>query len=184
MNTPRTLLLIGSSIMEHWFNPAALAPSPAWRVVNRAIGGTTTAYWAEHLPAVLAAENPDAVLAYVGSNDFAQAIPAATIAQNLRICRDYVRIQNKNTLFGYLGIIKAPQRLGKFPGITVANAAARAVLDPSDFWFETDPVFLHPDGAPVTAHYVEDGLHLTPAAYEAFTAALNPSLRPWLNRAP
>ena len=163
--------------MNQWYEPTSLAPN--WRVVNRSVSGTTTAYWNEHLAAVLAEERPDAVLAYVGSNDFAEGLPAEAIQSGVRRCRELLHEQFPAAPFGYLAIIKAPQRLGRFEGISTVNAAVRATLAPSDLWLETDPVFLA-DGQPVAACYIEDGLHLNAEAYRAFTAALRPSLDLWL----
>ncbi len=49
----KTILLVGSSIFANWSDVAEIAPDDA--VTNRAVGGTITAFWTEHLTTVLAA---------------------------------------------------------------------------------------------------------------------------------
>ena len=172
-----TLLLFGSSIMEQWHRAQALAPG--WRVVNRAIGGTTTSDWIDHLDAVLRDEKPDAAFAYVGSNDLARGGTAASIAQGVRRCRDRLHARCPAAPLAYLAIIKAPQRRGRFDDIAAANHAAREQLKPHDLWLESDPVMLA-DHSPIHAYYLDDGLHLRPEAYLALTAHLAPQLHTWL----
>lgn len=173
----RTLLLVGSSIMEGWQDPGSIAPD--WKVVNRAVGGTTTSYWVEHLAEVLEAGRPDAVFAYVGSNDIASGVSVKVIGEGIRVIRSILRDRLPSVRFAYCSIIKAPQRLGRFHEIAAANAAARAALLPGDLWLDSDPVFLD-RGAPVARYYVEDGLHLNAGAYRALTASIRPDMERWL----
>ena len=173
------LLLTGSSIMELWSEPETLAPD--WRVVNRAVGGTTVSYWVEHLAGVLADERPEAVLAYVGSNDIGSGAVAETVIGGVRQCLEIVRAYSPSLPFGYLAIIKAPARLSRFDDIASANAGIRALLSPSDLWLESDPVFLS-GGKPVARFFADDDLHLNADAYKALTASIRPGLGAWLAR--
>jgi lysophospholipase L1-like esterase len=63
----QTIVLVGSSIFQAWTHAQDIAPGH--KVVNRAVGGTTTPYWKDNLTAVLASEAPQVVLFYCGSND-------------------------------------------------------------------------------------------------------------------
>ncbi|HRF47099.1 MAG TPA: GDSL-type esterase/lipase family protein [Anaerolineales bacterium] len=172
-----TLLLIGSSIFEAWRELPTQAPGYVIR--NRAVGGTVTAQWVEWLPEVLAQEAPAAVLFYCGSNDLNEGVPEPAIAANTLACRQVVHDLAPEARFAYFGIIKAPQKLGKWDVIDRVHAAIRAELPARDLFIDTDPVFVR-DGRPVEPFFVEDRLHLTPEAYAALAADAVPRISAWL----
>lgn len=178
MEKPK-LLLLGSSIMEQWHKPETIFWG--YTVVNRAVGGTTTTYWTHHVKEVLAEEHPDAVFAYVGSNDLVQPLPPKDIAKGVKRIRELISTYSKKLPFAYLAIIKAPQRLGRFHEIQATNHAIGEVLLPEDLWLESDPVFLNANGEPKHHLYVEDGLHLNPEAYRLLTRYLAPEIVSWLD---
>ncbi len=167
----KKLLLIGSSILEQWGQPDGLAPG--LRVINRAIGGTMTSHWIPLIGPLLREIEPDFVLCYVGSNDIGAGRGAEDIVRDLLAVRDQIACP-----FGYLGIIKCPQREKRHGEIATVCGAIRAALPPEDLWIDTDPVFL-PGGRPVPHFYVEDQLHLTPAAYAALLDHARPCLAAW-----
>lgn len=170
------VLVIGSSIFEQWAGVQEAVPD--CHVVNRAIGGTVTAFWAENLAAVLAEESPDFVLFYCGSNDLNAEVPSAAIVANVLACRSTLRTLAPTARLAYFGIIKAPQKLGKWEQIARINAAIGAQLAPSDLYVESNAVFF-PDTEPRGELFVDDGLHLTEAAYDALAAYARPRLAHW-----
>ncbi|MBB6050445.1 SGNH/GDSL hydrolase family protein [Armatimonas rosea] len=172
-----TVLVVGSSIFEQW--ACVLAVAPACRVVNRAIGGTVTTFWAEHLAAVLTEEPPDVVLFYCGSNDLNAEVPDHEIIANVWACRATLQAQVPHARLAYFGIIKAPQKLGKWEQIDSLNAAIGAQLAPGDLYVESNAVFF-PEGAPLAQFFIEDGLHLTDDAYLALTDYARPLLAEWI----
>lgn len=172
-----TLLLTGSSIFEAW--TALGTQAPGFIIRNRAIGGTVTAYWREHLADVLATETPDAVLFYCGSNDLNDQIAEPEIVANTLACRDILRQSSPAVAFAYFGIIKAPQKLGRWDAIDRIHAGIKAGLPATDLFVDTDPVFVS-DGRPVESLYVDDGLHLTSAAYTALASQALPQITAWL----
>ncbi len=171
------LLLVGSSIFEAW--TALGAQAPGYSIRNRAIGGTVTRFWREHLAEVLASESPDAVLFYCGSNDLNDQIAEPEIVANTLACRDIVRQTTPAAAFAYFGIIKAPQKLGRWDAIDRVHAGIKTGLPTADLFVDTDPVFVS-DGRPVEPFFVEDGLHLTAAAYAALAAQALPQITAWL----
>ena len=172
-----TLLLVGSSIFEAW--TALGAQAPGYTIRNRAIGGTVTRYWREHLAEVLASETPDAVLFYCGSNDLNDQIAEPEIVANTLACRDSVRQTLPAAAFAYFGIIKAPQKLGRWDAIDRVHSGIRAGLPTVDLFVDTDRVFVA-NGHPIESFYVKDGLHLTAAAYTALAAQALPQITAWL----
>ncbi len=172
-----TILVVGSSIFEQWacIHDAA----PGYRVVNRAIGGTVTAFWTEHLAAVLTEESPDVVLFYCGSNDLNADVSDEAIVANVLSCRATLQALAPTAKLAYFGIIKAPQKLGKWEQIDQINAAIGARLAPGDLYVESNTVFF-PGSAPAVHYFIEDGLHLTDDAYEALTDYAQPLLAEWI----
>jgi len=173
----KNILLVGSSIFQQWSNAEVIAPG--WSVKNRAIGGTTTSYWTQHLDDVLAAESPDAVLFYCGSNDIANDVPEDDIAANVAQCCKIVHSQTKITTFAYFSIIKAPQKAGKLDIVDRLNKTIKTALPDGDLYIETNKVFFCNDH-PVERFYIEDGLHLTLEAYEALSAYTQPFITGWM----
>ena len=174
----KTILLAGSSIFQQWGNAAGIAPDAVVR--NRAIGGTVTSYWLEHLARMLMDESPDAVLFYCGSNDVSREIPEAEIVANVLGCRRILQDQSWTARMAYFSIIKAPQKKGNWDLIDRLNCAIREGLFDGDLYVETNAVFFR-DECPVTRLFVEDGLHLTDRAYVELSEYARPHISAWLD---
>lgn len=172
-----SILVVGSSIFEFW--EAIDSVAPGCRVVNRAVGGTTTAYWAENLESVLDEIAPDLVLFYAGSNDLNAEVPDESIVANVLSCRATLQRLAPGSRLAYFSIIKAPQKQGKWERIDRIDAEIRARLSPGDLFVESNDVFF-PDGRPAERFFLEDSLHLTEDAYDALTEYVRPRLAAWL----
>ena len=172
-----TVLVVGSSIFEQWSCVQAAVPS--CHVVNRAIGGTITAFWAEHLAAVLIEESPDFVLYYCGSNDLNAEVSDEAIVANVLACRTTLQALAPAAKLAYFGIIKAPQKLGKWEQIDQINTQIAQGLLPCDLYVESNTVFF-PSSAPAGHYFIDDGLHLTDDAYAALADYAQPLLAEWI----
>ena len=98
---------------------------------------------------------------------------------NTLACRGSLERVRPGCRFVYFGIIKAPQKLGRWDAIDRVQAGIRAGLREQDLVIDTDPVFVV-DGRPVESYYVEDRLHLTAEAYTALAAYALPRIAVWL----
>lgn len=135
--------------------------------------------WLDLLPAVLEEEQPDAVCMYCGSNDLNGASGEEQIVGNALRLRALVREYGEGVPFAFFGIIKAPQKLGKWDLIERINARVRLGLLEGDRYVETNGVFFA--GERVREElFVEDQLHLTGAAYESMVETVEPVLVDWL----
>ena len=173
----KTILLVGSSIFQAWSNAKNIAPE--YNVKNRAIGGTITAYWTEHLPAILTEEVPDIVLFYCGSNDINCNISEADIIENVAKCRKIIRSFSQNINFAYFSIIKAPQKRGRWKLIDNINTAINNELSLNDLYIETNNLFFA-DNGPVERFFIEDELHLTSEAYDELSTYTQPLISAWM----
>jgi lysophospholipase L1-like esterase len=178
------VLVIGSSIFEQWQHVSRVMPDCT--VKNRALGGTITRYWTERLPKILPQElrdeaSPDVVLFYCGSNDLNQDVTEETIIANILVCRNILFNQVPKAAFVYFGIIKAPQKFGKWEMIDQINKGVANNLQAVDLYIESNVVFVR-EGQPVARYFVEDGLHLTEEAYDALCDYSMPILFHWLKK--
>jgi lysophospholipase L1-like esterase len=175
------VLVIGSSIFEQWSEILRVMPDCV--VKNRALGGTITRYWTERLPKMLTQthreELPDVVLFYCGSNDLNHDVTESEIIANVLTCRAILSERISKARFVYFGIIKAPQKFGKWEMIERINAGVADNLLAGDLYIESNVVFLQGE-QPVAEYFIEDGLHLNSEAYDALCAYAKPLLSAWL----
>jgi len=171
------VVLVGSSIFQAWSSAGEMLPG--CEVVNRAIGGTITSYWTENLLPVLQEERPDFLLMYCGSNDLNAEVTEGEIVGNLAQCRSLVQGELPDARYAYFGIMKAPQKEGKWELIDRINGAVTSQLPPEDLYVEPNDVLMK-DGAPIGEFFVEDGLHLTVEAYAELEVYSGPRLLAWM----
>ena len=160
-----------------WRDAATVAPNCS--VINKAVGGTITDYWIEHLPSILPDIMPDIVLYYCGSNDINNNASEEKITTNISDCLKFTHDILPNTSVAYFSIIKAPQKKDKIDLIDRLNATVKAGLADGDLYIETDDVFLHNE-QPVAEFFIEDKLHLTDAAYVALSDYARPLIADWM----
>lgn len=174
----KTILLIGSSIFEAWASAPDLFPH--WHTVNRAVGGTVTSDWTSSVAGTLDAESPDVVWYYCGSNDLNRDIPQDEIIANVMHCRGEIYRKSTSITFVYFGIIKAPQKEGKWEIIEALNVKIQAELKPGDLYIDTNSIFF-PGTEPDTELFIEDGLHLTAKGYTRLSNYAKPVIGMCLN---
>lgn len=173
----QTIILVGSSIFQGWKNAINLIPSCT--ISNRAISGTITSYWVEHLATVLNDESPDIVMYYAGSNDVSGDITPETILANILKCREIIYEHSPSIKLVYFGIIKAPQKIGKWDVIDSLNDNIASILQADDLFIDPNAVFFC-DDTPVAKFYIEDGLHLTDEAYDQLSTYTAPIIEKWI----
>lgn len=190
---PAPIVFTGSSIIAMWENLASFFPGET--VINTAISGSVTADLLPQLDALVLAHRPRLVCYYCGSNDINNGVPPAQIAENVARSAGLLHARQPGMPgmpglpFVYLSIIRAPQKAPLMDQVNEANArVARLAEEDEDagvspqihqpfYFIDINPVFFDAQGCPRAEFYVEDGLHLTPAAYTALGAYLAPRVR-------
>ena len=175
---PTRLLLVGSSIFAAWHCATDLLPHG--EVTNRAVGGTVTADWVVWLADILTEESPDLVLFYCGSYDLNRGVTEDDICANVARCRSLTGKWSPQAKFAYFGIMKAPQKEGKWHVIDEVNQRISSALLPGDLFVDPNDIFFQ-DGTPLACYYVADGLHLTDAAYACLLDYSAPIVSDWLD---
>jgi lysophospholipase L1-like esterase len=170
------IVFTGSSIIAMWENVAYFFPGE--RVLNTAISGSQTADLLAQLESLVLAYHPRLVCYYCGSNDINCSIPPAQIAENVARTFELLHAELPDMRFVYLSIIRAPQKAdgGLMERVDEANALISwlAGQTPGFHFLDINPVFFIEEGEPRLDFYIEDGLHLTPAAYEALGKYIAP----------
>ena len=173
-NPARPILFTGSSIIALWQGLARFFPGET--VLNTAISGAQTADLLSRLDELVVVHHPRLVCYYCGSNDINNALPPPQIAANVVRTFDLLCHELPALRFAYLSIIRAPQKADVINQVDEVNVriAQIAVPRPNFRFLEINPVFFNEQGAPRLDFFLDDGLHLTPAAYNALGAYLNP----------
>lgn len=183
MADPRGLdvVFVGSSILAEW--PDLPAAFPGLTLRNSAISGARTLDLADRIDELVVRHAPRLVVYYAGSNDINADIAPATVVENVIDTWERIRGQLSGTAFVYLSIIRAPQKQDRLSVVDTVNVRLlrRAFGSPNFHFVDINPLLADADGHPRAAYYQEDGLHLTPAAYQALGTYLAPRLKSLLD---
>jgi lysophospholipase L1-like esterase len=171
------IVMIGSSIFEFW-------QQPKWgklNVANHAIRSTQSQDWMNknlnQLP------DAKAILLYCGSNDLIYGVPPRQTVLNIKGVLASLHQLQPNAMIGYFSIMKCPQKKAANQLAIIDNINQQI----NDF-IETNDSCNHP------FHYfnfndyitndskwfIEDGLHLTPQAYQNLDLQLTSVIPQWL----
>ena len=170
------ILLVGSSIFESWTTLNRALPNH--NIVNRAVGGTETAYWLEKLPLALNTISPRVLAFYCGSNDLSRGKDAdGVIDRTLKIVEG-IRSTLPHVPIVYHSIIKAPEKQKCWADVDRVNEEIRNFLaeDSHAMFIDLNPLFFHSDGHIRKNFFQDDRLHLTPGAYTAMNGLCAPLL--------
>lgn len=151
---------------------------PECKVANLGIGGDTTIMMLRRLDRVIAAE-PRAVFIQGGINDFASKIRPEAMLKNHEVMWD--RLRSRLPLAELQVISLLPVAEDKFPGwnrrIREINQALKARAEAEGLVFIDLYALLADETGQLKPEVTFDGLHLTAAGYEIWSAALRPQLR-------
>ena len=166
----RPVLFVGSSIFEQWTQCGDAVDGPS---VNEAIGGTTSRDWLPRLEPLLKLHRPRLVACYVGSNDFNNAIDFTETKANVL---ELAAITATHCPLLYASIIRGPAKRGHWDQLIELQQALAGALPDRCMLVDLNPVFRTDSGVLRHDFFVEDGVHLTPDAYDALTHFMRPVL--------
>lgn len=168
------VVFYGSSSIRLWSTLNRDLRSP--RLVNLGFGGSTLAacvYFFERLVLPL---QPASLLVYAGDNDLGDGRSPDDVVQSFRQLAGKVQQSCGTIPFGFLSIKPSPARRSILHRITETNQRIRRhILEiPGAFFVDLLPAMMAEDGNPRPDLFEEDGLHLSQAGYEVWTALLEP----------
>lgn len=177
---PGGIICIGSSHMEFWKTVADdLAPLT---VHNFGIGGSRMPQAAEYFIENLAiAFKPRAVILYEGSNDISAGGKPETVLANFQKLHGKLHAALPETRLYVLGIVPSPgKRFEKFDEVRKTNALLRKECETQPWmkFIDTTTPLLGADGQPKAECFIPGNIHMLPAGYAVWKAAIAPVLVP------
>lgn len=173
MKKPK-MLLVGSSSMRRW--KEAKVVFRGYKVVNKAIGGTTVTDWLKLYKKRIVDQKPDVILFYCGANDIQDGggITGLENAENTKVLLESIRKKLKKTKVFYISInhcIRNPHAWGE---IDASNEAMKRYCEKKKNIYYVDIVAasLLPDGTPNPALFREDGIHPTKQGFKVWNRVI------------
>jgi lysophospholipase L1-like esterase len=173
---PGGIVFVGSSSFRMWTSLAAAFPGQ--RVVNRGFGGSTLPEVLHAAPRIVLPHRPATVALYAGDNDLDEGRTPAQVLGDYRAFAALLRAGLPGVRIVVVSIKPSPARWALAAAAREANAllAAEIARDPRARFVDVFTPMLGADGLPRPELYTEDRLHMTPAGYGIWRAALAPVL--------
>jgi lysophospholipase L1-like esterase len=147
-------------------------------VINRGFGGSAIADSTYYADRIVAPYQPRLIVMYAGDNDVAEGHSAQQVAADFKAFVARVRRDLPGVPVVYLSIKPSVARWSKWPTMRAANNLIRdwAATQRAVNFVDISAVMLDTQGRPRPELFREDGLHMKPAGYALWTAALRPVL--------
>ena len=172
------VLFVGASSIVRWNLPEYF-PELGAKAINRGFGGSQSVDAVRYVDRIVVPYHPRVVVYYAGDNDVEANIPAQEIAHQFILFDQKVHAALPQTRIVFISIKPSIRRWKWIDTIKSANAIVKeyCAKHPNLAFMDIEQQMLGADGKPNPALLVEDGLHMTPAGYKVWTAALKPLLK-------
>lgn len=170
------VLFIGSSSVHNWTTLAQ--DFPGVPVLNRGFGGSAVADSTYYAARIVAPYHPRLIVMYAGDNDIYEGRTAQQVIDDFEAFVARVRRDQPGLPVVYISIKPSVARFALWPQMQVANAGIRkwAATRRDVRFVDIGPAMEDAQGHPRPELLREDGLHMKPAGYAIWTAALKPVL--------
>jgi lysophospholipase L1-like esterase len=151
---------------------------PGKGYVNVGFGGSEVRDSTHFAPRLITPHRPKAVVLYAGDNDVAAGRTPEQVAADFKGFVAAVRRDLPDCKVYFLAVKPSIARWKKLDDQKKANARVKAVCDadPKLGFIDIAPRMLGPDGQPLPELFAKDGLHLSPAGYARWSAAVAAAL--------
>ncbi len=173
---PGGVLFLGSSSIRYWTDLAADFPGVS--VLNRGFGGATFPDVLYYAPRILLPTRPRLIVLYVGDNDLMAGRTPEQVAADYAAFAGFVRRALPRTRIAFVSIKPSPSRWALAGAMRDANAriAAQIARDGAASYVDVFAPMLGANGRPQPSLFQADSLHMTPAGYAVWRAAVAPAL--------
>jgi lysophospholipase L1-like esterase len=170
------VLFIGASSIARWSNLAESFPD--LKVVNRGFGGSELADSVKYASRVVVPHAPRVVVLYAGENDLNRGVAPDVIASDFDKFSQLIHASLPATRIVVIGLKPSLLRWKLRDGMQQTNTLirTRCAADRACTYVDPWPSMIGKDGTPKPDFFVEDGLHMTPEGYKAWTHMLRPHL--------
>jgi lysophospholipase L1-like esterase len=172
------IVFIGASSIVRWNLPESF-PELGTRAINRGFGGSLAADSTRYADRIVIPYKPRIVVFYAGDNDVEANHTPEQIAGDFAAFERKVHAALPATQIIFISIKPSIRRWPWIEQIKGANALVRqyCATHPHLAFVDIVPQMIGADGKPRKELLVEDGLHMTPAGYKIWNAALRPLLQ-------
>jgi lysophospholipase L1-like esterase len=172
------IVFIGASSIVRWNLPEYF-PELGAKAINRGFGGSQSVDSVRYVERIVVPYHPRVVVYYAGDNDVEANVPAQEIAHQFELFDQKVHRALPQTKIIFISIKPSIRRWKWIDTIRSANAMAKAYCAKEKHlaFMDIEQSMLGADGKPNPDLLVADGLHMTPAGYRIWTAALTPLLK-------
>ena len=181
-NTPPkgAVLFVGSSSIKRWSTAESF---PGLTVINRGFGGSYIADVNHYFDQTVRRYAANVVVFYAGDNDLGNGKSSDRVFADYQAFVEKVHAAKPDTEIFYIAIKPSLARWKLWDTMKAFNERVRAFSSsrPRLHFVDVAPPMLGANGQPRPELFVEDGLHMTPAGYEIWTALVSRALTP-LNR--
>ena len=146
--------------------------------VNVGFGGSEIRDCTHFAPRLVTPFQPKAVVFYAGDNDINSGRKPEQVLADFKEFVAAVRKEAPKCRVLFVAVKPSIARWAKFDEQKKANAMVKSYCDRDEKLAYVDivPVMLGADGKPIVELYAKDGLHLSPAGYEKWTAIVKSAL--------
>jgi lysophospholipase L1-like esterase len=172
------IVFIGASSIVRWNLPEYF-PELGAKAINRGFGGSQSVDAVRYVERIVVPYHPRIVVYYAGDNDVEANVPAPEIAHQFELFDQKVHLALPQTKIIFISIKPSIRRWRWIDTIRSANAIVKAYCAKEKHlaFMDIEQSMLGADGKPNPDLLVADGLHMTPAGYRIWTAALTPLLK-------
>jgi len=151
---------------------------PGKGYVNVGFGGSELRDSTHFAPRLILPHRPKAVVLYAGDNDIQSGRTPEQLAADFKAFVAAVHKDAPDCKVYFIPVKPSIARWQKYEVQTKANALVKGICDadPKLRYVDIVPAMLGPDGKPLPELFVKDGLHLSPAGYARWTAAMAAAL--------
>jgi lysophospholipase L1-like esterase len=172
------IVFVGASSIVRW-NLPEFFPDLGAQAINRGFGGSQSVDAVRYVDRIVTPYHPRIVVYYAGDNDVEANVPASEIAHQFALFEQKVHAALPETRVIFISIKPSIRRWKWIDTIQSANALVKAysMKQHNTTFVDIERQMLGADGKPNPDLLVADGLHMTPAGYTIWTAALRPHLK-------
>lgn len=170
------IVFVGSSSIVRWHLDESF---PNLKTINRGFGGSEMKDSLRYVDRIVIPYKPRIVVVYAGDNDVENGTAPKVIADQFIEMAGKLHAALPNTKVIAISI-KPSLRREKFQAqMNEANAMMKAFCAKNAYatYLDVVPQMLDAAGRPKPELFVEDGLHMTPAGYAIWDAAIRPLLK-------
>jgi lysophospholipase L1-like esterase len=163
---PDSVVFAGSSTVRLWDLTRSF---PGMKTVNSGFGGSEIRDVTHFADRLIFKHKPDMIIVYAGDNDLNSGRTPDQVLADFKAFVEVAHAKSPETPVWFISIKPSPARWTQYDTQTKANALVKALCAKDDWlgYIDVVPLMLGEDGKPRKELYAKDGLHLSPAGYEA-----------------